>query len=230
MRKYIMEAIGSFSYLLFGAIIQLFVMNYLTNINFILEVFYISFGYAFSFFVIYFLLNQYNNYYVNPIFSFSSWLQNKTSNKDFVFISLFQIIGAFLSGLILKLCFPDIISSIVLTYGDGSIFHSSLDILIFIEFFFSFILCFGYLFIGERLQNKLLRAITLGLLFFVLLFFSVPYTGGSVNPVRFLVSNLFVNFDYLRQGGFYLFSSLEGALISTILYHIITYLRDNDLT
>ena len=105
MRKYIMEAIGSFSYLLFGAIIQLFVMNYLTNINFILEVFYISFGYAFSFFVIYFLLNQYNNYYVNPIFSFSSWLQNKTSNKDFVFISLFQIIGAFLSGLILKLCF-----------------------------------------------------------------------------------------------------------------------------
>ena len=58
MKKMLLEFGGSFGYLLFGAIIQLYVMNFIPNINFILEMFLISLGYAFSFFLIYTLCNK----------------------------------------------------------------------------------------------------------------------------------------------------------------------------
>ena len=137
MKKMLLEFGGSFGYLLFGAIIQLYVMNFIPNINFILEMFLISFGYAFSFFLIYTLCNKVDAVYINPIFSFSDWIRNKISNKNFILICVAQIFGAIIAGGILKLCFNGLLPSIILTYGDNSIFNSTIDIVIFMEFLFS---------------------------------------------------------------------------------------------
>ena len=82
----------------------------------------------------------------------------------------------------------------------------------------------------DKIRSDMLNNVLLSVLFFALLFSTIPYTGGSVNPIRSLLTNLFVNFDYLRQGFFYLFSSLGGALIASIIYHIISYVKNNDLT
>lgn len=230
MKKMLLEFGGSFGYLLFGAIIQLYVMNFIPNINFILEMFLISFGYAFSFFLIYTLCNKVDAVYINPIFSFSDWIRNKISNKNFILICGAQIFGAIIAGGILKVCFNELLPSIILTYGDNSIFNSTINIVIFMEFLFSLIFCFCYQIMKDKIKSDMLNNVLLSVLFFALLFFTIPYTGGSVNPIRFLLTNLFVNFDYLRQGFFYLFSSLGGALIASIIYYIISYVKNNDLT
>ena len=105
-------------------------------------------------------------------------------------------------------------------YGEFSMLNASLDNVILIEFIFSFILVFCYLTMQDKISSSKLFGILCSLLFFVLLFFSIPYTGGCVNPNRSLVSNIFVNTDSLRQIWIYVLSSLAGTVFATIIYHI----------
>ena len=56
----------------------------------------------------------------------------------------------------------------------------------------------------------------LGILLFLLLFISISFTGGSVNPARGFISNLFVNFD--TEQGDQALSGEKGQKIPHITY------------
>ena len=157
---------------------------------------------------------------VNPIFTFSLWLRNQIPGKIAFVTILSQCLGAILAGFVLSFAFHDGISDIVAGYGEFSMLNASLDNVILIEFIFSFILVFCYLTMKDKISSSKLSGILCSLLFLVLLFFSIPYTGGCVNPNRSLVSNIFVNTDSLRQIWIYVLSSLAGTVFATIIYHI----------
>ena len=157
---------------------------------------------------------------MNPIFTFSLWLRNQISGKNALVTILSQLFGAVLAGGIISLLLKNDIADIVVGYGELSMFNSSLDSVILIEFLFSFILVFCFLTLKDRIKSTKLSSILYGLLFFVLLFLSIPYSGGCVNPNRSVVTNVFVNSDSLRQIWIYVLSSLAGSVFATIIYYI----------
>lgn len=227
MKKYILEFSGSFGYLLLGSIIQLFIFQFFPFSNLIIKMMIVSIGYSLFFGIIHILCNSISHVEINPIFSFSLWLKNQMATNQFVLTILFQILGGIICGIILYTLFPTQIFNLALGYGELNMFQSTLDSIIWIESLFSFVFVFVFFILNEKLKNKILQGAILGILFFFLLFFSIPYTGGSVNPIRALISNPFVNSDYLRQMWIYILSPLAGALFSTIIYHIGSQINNN---
>lgn len=227
MKRLILEFLGSFLYLLFGCIIELFVIHYLSISIFPLKVFIIALGFAISFGVIYSLCNLFYNVDINPLFTFTSWLKNDISFYKVISTIFIQILGAVEAGLVILLFLPNLLDSLVIGASNHHLFSSSFNTIILVEFMASFVLTFAYFVIQKKIQSKKLRGLLLGILLFLLLFISIPFTGGSVNPARGFVSNLFVNFATLCQLNFYLFSSLAGALFSMIIYHFLSYHHNN---
>ena len=227
MKRLILEFLGSFLYLLFGCIIELFVIHYLSISIFPLKVFIIALGFAISFGVIYSLCNLFYDVDINPLFTFTSWLKNDISFYKVISTIFIQILGAVEAGLVILLFLPNLLDSLVIGASNHHLFSSSFNTIILVGFMASFVLTFAYFVIQKKIQSKKLRGLLLGILLFLLLFISIPFTGGSVNPARGFVSNLFVNFATLCQLNFYLFSSLAGALFSTIIYHLLSYHHNN---
>lgn len=227
MKRLILEFLGSFVYLLFGCIIELFVIHYLSIPVFSLKIFIIALGFATSFGIIYSLCNLFYDVDINPLFTFTSWLKNDISFYKMISTIFIQILGAVEAGLVILLFLPNLLDSLVIGAGNHLLFSSSFNMIILVEFIASFIFTFSYFVIGKKVSSKKIRSLVLGTLLFLLLFISIPFTGGSVNPARGFVSNLFVNLDTLCQLGFYLFSSLAGALFSTIIYHFLSYHHNN---
>ena len=227
MKKYILEFAGSFGYLLLGSIVQLSIFQFFPFSSLILKMVLVSLGYALFYGIIYILCNRNHHVEINPIFSFSLWLKNQMGTKQFILTVLSQILSGILCGIILFTIFPSQISDLALGYGEFSMFHSTLDSIIWIEALFSFIFVFIFFMLNEKSKNEMLCGVILGILFFFLLFFSIPYTCGSVNPIRAFISNPFVNSDYLRQLWIYVLSPLAGALFSTIIYHVYSQISNN---
>ena len=220
MKKVGLEFFSSFFYLFIGCLFEILVLKYFPWDNFLVEVLLISMIFAFSFAIAYIFGNMHEKIEVNPIFTFSLWLRNQIPGKIAFVTILSQCLGAILAGFVLSFAFHDGISDIVAGYGEFSMLNASLDNVILIEFIFSFILVFCYLTMKDKISSSKLSGIMCSLLFLVLLFFSIPYTGGCVNPNRSLVSNIFVNTDSLRQIWIYVLSSLAGTVFATIIYHI----------
>ena len=227
LKRLILEFLGSFGYLLFGCIIELFVIHYLSIPIFSLKVLIIALGFATSFGIIYSLCNLFYDVDINPLFTFTSWLKNDISFYKVISTIFIQILGAVEAGLVILLFLPNLLDSLVIGASNHHLFSSSFNTIILVGFMASFVLTFAYFVIQKKIQSKKLRGLLLGILLFLLLFISIPFTGGSVNPARGFVSNLFVNFATLCQLNFYLFSSLAGALFSMIIYHLLSYHHNN---
>lgn len=222
MQKYILEFSGSLGYLLLGSIVHLFIFQFVPISNLTIKFMIVSIGYALFFGIIYILCNAIHHVEINPIFSFALWLRNQIITKQFILTILFQFLGGIICGIILFTLFPTQIPDLALGYGELNMFQSTLDSIIWIEALFSFIFVFIFFILNEKLKNKILQGVVLGITFFLLLLFSIPYTGGSINPIRAFISNPFVNSDYLRQVWIYILSPLAGTLFSTIIYHIFS--------
>lgn len=228
MKKILWEFISSFSYLFLGCLIELLVINFLPIYNFILELFIIAFSFGVVFGLFYTLINKIVAIEINPIFSFSLWLRNQMTGKEVITTILSQLLGGVFASGILFLIFPQQFASLGVGYGDASFLQASLDTIILIELLFSFLFVFCFLIAKDKKELSQLRGMFLGTLLFLLIFFSIGYTGCCVNPIRAVTVNLFVNEDYLRQSVFYLLSSLAGSLLATILYHVYSYISNRD--
>ncbi len=227
MKRLLLEFLGSLGYLLFGSIIELFTIYYL-NISFMpFKFFIIAFGFAISFGVIYSLCNLFCEIDINVLFTFVKWLKNNISFYKMVSTIFMQVLGAVEAGLLILLFLPSLIDGLVIGVGDHILFSTDFNTIILTQFVVSFIFTIIYFVIKEKTQSKKVCGLILGICLFILLFISIPFTGGSVNPARGFVSNLFVNLDTLCQLGFYLCSSLAGALFSTIIYHTLFYHHNN---
>lgn len=220
MKKVGLEFLASFFYLFIGCLLEILILKYFPWNNFLLEILLISILFSFSFGITYIIGNLYEKIEVNPIFTFSLWLRNQVSGRNALVTILSQVVGAVLAGGIISLFFKPDMATIVVGYGEFSMLNSSLDSVILIEFSFSFILVFCFLALQDRIKSTKLSGILYSLLFFILLFLSIPYSGGCVNPNRSVVTNIFVNSDSLRQLWIYFLSSFAGTVFATIIYHI----------
>lgn len=219
-KKNMLEFLGSFFYLFLGCLLEILVFHFLPINNFILEIFLIAIGFAVPFFLIYSILNEFNVVEINPVFTFSLWLRNQLSYKS-LFLTMFsQFLGGLTAGFLLLLIFPKNISSLVIGYDNFSMFHTPLNIIILIEFLFSFLFVFCFLISKDKKELLKLKGLFLGGILFLILFFSIPYTSGCVNPIRSIVANIFVNFDSLRQTWIYILTSFAGSVFATTIYHI----------
>lgn len=226
MKKNILEFFCSGWHLLAGSIVELFAFSYLSSSNFILQFFIITLGYSLFFGILYSLSNTICEVEINPIFTFSLWLRNKISTKQFLFTIIWQMLGGICAGALLYICFSNQISQLVIGYGNFSMFKVPLGVIILVEFLLCFLFVFCFCLVHKKAKKHRREGLYLGIALFWLLLFSIPYTGGSVNPVRALISNLFVNSDGLRQIPFYLISSLSGSLFATVIYHIYSHLNN----
>ena len=226
MKKYILEIFGSFGYFLAGGIIELFCLAYLPFSGVILKLFIIALGFSAFFGLIYSLSNQLCKVEINPLFTFSHWLKNEISTKSLVASVLLQMLGGICAGVILYLLYPNQISDLAIGYGEFSMLHLSLDSVILLEFLFSFILVFCYSSGLKKYKSSRVCGLILGILLFVILLFSVPCTGGSVNPIRPFIANIFVKGDYLRQIWIYVLSPFAGSFLATILHHVFVHLNN----
>ena len=224
MKKLILELLCSFGYLFLGSMIELCVTTIFPLENFVLEMIFSSLGFAISFSWLYFLTNRKYRLEINPIFTFSLWLRNQISFRQLFITILFQLLGAVLAGGLLYVLFSDI-SSLVLGYGTHSIFYASLNTILLIEMLFSFVLVFCFLILIDSNIHYKKRSVLLGIILFILLFLSIPYTGGVVNPLHSISINLFVNSDSLRQSWIYALSNLAGSLLAVTFYCFYSFLN-----
>lgn len=223
LKRLMLEFVGSLSYLLVGCIIELIVVHFLPIDFFVLKIVIIALGFSASFGIIYSLCNLKCNVDINPLFTFATWLKSDISFYKMLSTIFIQILGAVEAGFIILLFFSSIFDSLTLGVGNNLLFSASFNKIVLGEFLGSFIFTFFYFFSKHTNYSVKFRGLVLGLLLFLLLFVLIPFTGGSVNPARGFVANLFVNFDMCCQLGFYLVSSLAGALFSTIIYHFLSY-------
>ena len=230
MKNFVLEFLGSFLYLFIGCLAEILIINYFPINNFIIELFLVSFIFAVSFSGCYILLGKRTSIDINPIFTFVLWLRNQISLKKLFTSIAAQFLGALATGCILFLLFQENVSTLALGYGELSAFNISLDGVILIELLFSFIFAFCFLYFHDKKIPPKFSGIFLGGIFFLLLFFSIPYTGGCVNLSRSLVVNLFVNSNSLRQIWIYVLSSLAGAVLATIIYHIFYQIKNKVLS
>lgn len=226
MKRLVLEFLGSLGYLLLGCIIELLVVHFFTTSNFFWQVLLIALGFALAFGIFYSLSNSIYDIDVHPLFTFSSWLTNHISFYKMLSIILVQILGAIDAGFIISLVSPNLLNHLILGVTSPFVV-SSFNTILLIEFFVAFIFISVYFYIKNKISSKKSQGLALGVLLFLLLVVSIPFTGGSVNPARGFVSNLYVNLNTLCQLGVYIFPSLAGALFSTIIYHLMTYRRHN---
>lgn len=226
MKKGILEFASSFFYLFLGCVIEILIFNYFHFSNFLLKIVLVALGFALMFYFSYMYFKRRNNIEINPIFTFSLWLRNEITIKQMIITILMQFMGAGVAGLVLHLLFNKYITSLAIGYDELNLANASLDSIILIEFLLSSIFVFCFLITKKKKWSTKFISLFLSIIFFLLLVFSIPYTGGSVNPCRSVVANIYVNSDCLRQIWIYILSSFGGSVFATIIHHIYTQITN----
>lgn len=222
MKKLLLEFLGSFGSLFFGCIIEMFVIYFLNGLHPSFMYFLIAVGFAVSFSVFYNLCNLFSLSSLNPLFTFSLWLKDEMKFFQMISTIFMQALGALLSGVLVSFFFSNFQEGLILG-KNSSFFHTTFNSILLTEFITSFVLICVFLFTRKKFPTGNLGGWLLGFFLLLLIWFFIPFTGNCVNPVRGLVSNLFVDVDTFCQLGYYIFSSLAGALFATIIYHFTSY-------
>ncbi len=153
--------------------------------------------------------------HINPAVTISLAIDKAIEKKDAFFYIIFQIIGAILASIVLRILFPEN-ENLGLTAVSGSIMQSFL-----MEVVATFLLMLVILGVTSQGDNasKALAGIVIGAIVLAMIFVAGPISGGSFNPARSIGPALISgNFQNLWL---YIVAPILGAILATITWRFL---------
>ena len=204
MRRYLLEAIGTFALVLVGC--GSMVLDEVTHGGVGPLGVSLAFG-GIVFLVIAAIGNQ-TGAHINPAVSIAFWRAGRLSKRDLGYYIFFQLFGAFIASIILRIFFPES-CELGNTYAHTGTLNTA-----FIEFGITFGLMFTIHLLSSVAQLKLiLIALGVGLYVGLACYFFGPVTNASMNPARSIGPNL-VNGN-LSNLWLYIAMPILGAWLAT---------------
>ncbi len=211
MKKYIAELIGTFGLVFIGT--GSIVVNESSNGAVGLVGIALAFGIIVTTMI--YVFGNISGAHINPAVTISFAIKKDISKKDALFYIIFQVLGAILASVILKILFPEN-KNLGLTVVSGTIMQSF--IMEVVSTFLLMLVILGITQQGEK-ESKALAGIIIGAIVLAMIFVAGPISGGSFNPARSigpaLVSGNFQNL------GLYIAAPTIGAAISVFIWKYI---------
>jgi len=211
MKKYIAELIGTYALVFFGT--GAIIVNDIANNSFGLTGIAIAFGLVVTMMI--YTFGSISGAHINPAVSIAFYFKKDISLKNTLYYILFQIIGAILASLTLKILFTDH-QTLGMTLPSGSVLQSF--IMEIISTFFLMLVILGIT-EQETIQVQSLAGILIGATVTAMIFTAGPISGGSFNPARSIGPAIVAgNFQYLWL---YVLSPILGALVAVLLWKFL---------
>ena len=210
MRRYLAELIGTFAMVFCGTgaiIIDQVSGGSITHVGVAMTFGLIVLGMIYS-------LGDISGAHLNPAVSIAFTLSKRLGIKDAIAYIIFQISGACMASLILKLMFP-------LNENLGATIPSGSDMQSFIlEIILTFILMFVILNVSTGAKEKGITAgIAVASIVGLEAMFAGPICGASMNPARSLAPALLSG--HLQSLWIYIFAPIIGAWIAVLCFQFL---------
>ncbi|HIE45714.1 MAG TPA: MIP family channel protein [Flavobacteriaceae bacterium] len=208
MKKYIAELIGTFGLVFFGT--GSIIVNEISNGTIGLIGIALAFGLIVT--VMIYIFENISGAHINPAVTIAFAVRKDIDLKETVFYIIFQIIGAILASVLLKVMFPTI-ENLGMTLPSSSISQSF--IIEFVSTFFLMLTILGITQQGSE-QSKSLTGIVIGFVVLAMIFVAGPISGGSFNPAR-SIGPAIVSGN-LQHLWLYLVSPTLGAIFAVFIW------------
>jgi len=211
MKKYIAELIGTFGLVFIGT--GSIVVNESSNGAVGLVGIALAFGLIVATMI--YVFGNISGAHINPAVTISFAIDKGISKKDALFYIIFQVIGAILASVILKILFPEN-QNLGLTAVSGTITQSF--IMEVVSTFLLMLVILGITQQGEK-ESKALAGIIIGAIVLAMIFVAGPISGGSFNPARSIGPAVMSgNFTDLWL---YLIAPTVGAVIAMFVWKFV---------
>lgn len=211
MKKYIAELIGTFGLVFIGT--GSIVVNESSSGAVGLVGIALAFGLIVATMI--YVFGNISGAHINPAVTISFAIDKGISKKDALFYIIFQVIGAVLASVILKILFPEN-QNLGLTAVSGTIIQSF--IMEVVSTFLLMLVILGITQQGEK-ESKALAGIIIGGIVLAMIFVAGPISGGSFNPARSIgpaiVSGNFQNL------WLYIVAPTVGAVIAMFVWKFV---------
>lgn len=222
MKKYLGEFVGTlvFMFLTFATIAS-------TKHGSLISV-ALAFGVSYT--VIYVVLNKITGCHLNPAISFACWVNKRISFIQFVFYTVFQILGAIVAAILVWLvCCQapndgyDLLMLICSTELSSGWFSPTSTCIVIIEVIGSIALVFTYLLFSKKMKSQNAAAVAIGAVYFVVICMFGGLNGASYNPAKAIASALVYGTIYnmlfiIVESLLFIVCSFIGALFAALLY------------
>ena len=211
MKKYLAEAIGTFTLVLIGcgtaALIGCDVTGgYLAT----------AFAFGLSIVAMAYSVGNVSGCHVNPAVSLAMFMSGKLSGKDFGGYVVAQVIGAFAaSGLLAAIVGRD--SGL----GANGLYNGSVALSIVIEIVLTFIFIFAILGVTSKVENGAVAGLVIGLTLTLVHILGIGLTGTSVNPARSLAPAVLAGGAALSSVWVFIVAPLIGGALAAVCYKYI---------
>lgn len=208
---YISECIGTFVLVLFGCGAAVISGDF-TAIALAFGLVIVAMAYS---------IGHISGCHINPAVSFAMALNKKLSWRDFAFYVLFQVIGGFLGAITLTLILNDnsalganaVNENVILMGG-----FSAQMIGLLVEIILTFVFIFTILGVTDKIENKAVVGIVIGLTLTLVHILGIPLTGTSVNPARSLAPAILQGGVALQQLWIFILGPLGGSILAVFAY------------
>ena len=173
--------------------------------------------------------------HINPAVSLGMLITGRMSIKDFFVYIVAQFAGGIAGAGILYLIFTkiEVLASIFQQsqvkvmlgangYGDASSLGIALWIAILVEVILTFVFVYTVLGATDKIENKAVAGLAVGLTLTLVHILGIPFTGTSVNPARSLGPAIFTGGEALGQVWVFIVAPLIGAVLAALLYKALS--------
>ncbi len=218
MRKYIVELLGTFALVFFGAGSAVIAGKYIGFLG-------IAFAFGVVVLVMVYAIGPISGCHINPAITLSMLVARKISGRDAISYIVVQCIGAVLgAGLLLMIAsgMPDYNIAQNGLGQNGYDASSPAKFTLVAGFLAEVVLTFFFLLVifGATSDEapKGFAGIAIGFTLFIVHLVGIPITGTSVNPARSLGPAIFVGGTALGQLWMFIVAPIIGGIIAAIVW------------
>jgi len=228
MKKYIAEAIGTFTLVFFGCGTAVVCSGFSGGIGGgYLGVLPIALAFGLAIVASAYAIGPVSGCHVNPAVSLSMLLTGRLSGKDFGGYAASQLVGALAGSALLKLIVSG--SAFISAanglgqngFGEQSGLGLSMGGALVVEVVLTFVFVLTILNVTASEKTSHIAGIVIGLTLAFVHLIGIPLTGTSVNPVRSLAPAIFQGGVALSQVWVFILAPFAGACIAAFVYRAL---------
>ena len=210
VKQYVGEFLGTFFLVLVGTgaiVLNDYTQGRVTHLG-------ISFAFGGVVTAMIYAFGKWSGAHISPAVTIAFWVGRKMETKFVAPYLLFQLLGAFLASIVLKIVFPDN-ETLGATLPVAGITESA-----WIEFGLTAFLMLVILVFSSTIEAlKPYAAIAIGATVGLEAYFAGPYTGASMNPARSIAPAVFSG--QYEGIALYIFATTIGAVLIAYTWNII---------
>ncbi|MCD7857788.1 MAG: aquaporin [Clostridiales bacterium] len=214
IKKYIAEAIGTFTLVTFGCGTAVAVgCDSASGSGYLLTA--LAFGLVIV--AMAYSIGNVFGCHINPAVSLAMLLRKQLSGKDFVGYVIAQLVGSAVGCVVLGVVF-----GFDCGFGANQIQagweHGTAVSALLVEIILTFVFVLAIIGVTSKVENTAVSGLVIGLTLTLVHILGIALTGTSVNPARSLMPALFAGGTALAQVWIFIVGPLVGAALAAVVY------------